>query len=402
MMSIAPGSGAEPSRPAPRGGTLRPALLAFLAVLALASTARGQVTAQIGIDLGPTPGSGCAFDLGGAGGSVDGFEYRITLTAAVTVPHAVAAQIETCDGSGFADPQPLTGFSVAPDAGLDGADVLSGTIPTTLLRGAKSVRLAFHTSAYGAEDALVEDAGAPLVLALAVPAIPALSPLALVATAMLLAAVAVVALRRRRAGALVLALLLAAGGTTLGAAAFTTPLALDAADDAGPTGAPAEILAAYAAPDAGGLAVRLDIANFDVFGLRATGRDLWASAPASGPLTFAGSRGPAEVFEMVESGGGTYRLRSVATGGYLAPATADASAAVRVDATAGEAASWVLFAEESAAGPGTARFLVLLDGSVGSTVRVLQYDPGSGEPRVVTRSTLDALGDAGARLDMEF
>jgi hypothetical protein len=248
------------------------ALAAVAMVCALtapvSATGAALETYRIGIDLGNTPGTGCAFNVGAVGSSLPGFELQVTVVvdSEQTPPQVVVAQVETCDGANFGDPAPLPEFAVQIDSGLFGSDSLVGIIPRTLVGNVDVVRLAFHAqSSDGSEDALATrdglPSGAPITVVLSRSApVPALSPFAVAVLALLLVVAAFSKLRRGRwtaASALLLILVVAGGAIVY--AAFTEPVAVDDDADSDPPDRRAEIIAAFARATDAELHLRLDI-----------------------------------------------------------------------------------------------------------------------------------------------
>jgi hypothetical protein len=202
--------------------------------------------------VGNDPATGCAFGLGSvAPGSLAGFELQVTVVVdAELVPALVAsAELETCDGGNFGDPQSLSGFALHLDSGLLGSDSVVGVIPRSLLGDATVVRLAHHAlSSGGSEDALSTTNGtpdgAPITLALPeLATVPVLSGLGIALAVLLLLAIGYSRWRSGRwRGAAGLVLILVASGAVIAYAGFAKPLAIDALADAHPPDSRAEIV----------------------------------------------------------------------------------------------------------------------------------------------------------------
>lgn len=227
-------------------------------------------TYRAGIDVGNNPATGCDFSLGSIPPTtLPGFELQVTVVVdqALSPPQVVSAQVETCSGGVFANPQPLAGFVLELDNGLLGSDSVIGSIPNAFLGTAPLLRLAFHAlSADGAQDALFTTNGAaeglPIVVVREIPAgVPMMSGVGVALLVLTLLAVGWwrgVSVPR---GAMFAMWLLTAGAAAVVYAAFSEPIAIDNPSDSVPPDTRAEIIAAFAMSSDSGLMLRLDIEN---------------------------------------------------------------------------------------------------------------------------------------------
>lgn len=264
-------------------------LVAVITLLGLLAPASAQVSYRVGIDTDPSAGTGCDFDLMGAGPTISEIDLLLVLTVdPQSPPMVVDAQVFTCNTTGNTFEDPMPAGSVPWPVGLDVgvpfasglADVIEGIVPASKLANVSIVRLAFLAiGETGSVDALFTRDGSvdgpPIlqVLALTAPA-PLLSPWAVV---LLLAALVTVAfVQWRRGGAFSSALVgivLLAGVATV---AYAVQIILDgnvgdwagvAANgvdnpaDSAPPDPVVEILASFSTAEAGDLFVRLDVAG---------------------------------------------------------------------------------------------------------------------------------------------
>jgi hypothetical protein len=226
-------------------------------------------TYRVGIDVGNNPATGCDFNLGAvAPGILPGFELQLTVVVDdnIVPPQVVSAQVETCDGAVFANPQPLPGVMLQLDSGVLSSDSVVASIPTSLLHHATAVRLAFHAlSGGGSQDALFTQNGTPeglpiiLVLGGPIPS-PTLSAVGTTMLVLLLLGITWWQWRRGRWETVAaLASLVVLGAAVVVYAAFGEPVAVDDQADASPPDTRAEIFAAFAMPADSELALRLDV-----------------------------------------------------------------------------------------------------------------------------------------------
>jgi hypothetical protein len=253
-------------------------LIGLAAVLTVGTGAARAATVHVyrtGLDAGNNPGTGCDFSLGSvAPGTLPGFELQVTVEVdqALNPPQVISAQVESCVGGVFTNPQPLTGFVLQLDGGFLGSDSVVGSIPLSLLANAATARLAYHAlSSDGAEDALFTRDGTaggdPIIIELPVTASPAplLSALGMALVALLLFVVGWSRLRRGRyyTASISGALLLVATAVVV-YAAIGDPVAVDDLADADPSDTRAEIFAAFTMTTDSELALRLDVEDIPV------------------------------------------------------------------------------------------------------------------------------------------
>jgi len=253
-----------------------------LAVIAIAlglmgpASASGQTLQTYRTGIGPagTSSLGCQFSLGSiAPGTLPGFELQLTVVVDTDLipPQVVSAEVETCDGLAFVNPQPLAGFELQLNSGLSNSDSVVGSIPSSFLRKIQKFRLAHHAqSADGSEDVLLSvdgsPTGAPIEVRFLYP-VPTLGSLGLGLMVMLLIGVALIRLRRGPWAAALVSLLIGSG-SLIAFEAFTEPVGLDDPNDANPSDRRAEIVASFALPGAiNDLHLRLDIADINIKGM---------------------------------------------------------------------------------------------------------------------------------------
>jgi hypothetical protein len=383
-------------------------VLIFAAVLQMFGAGRAMAadvileTYRIGIDLGNTPGTGCAFSLGGLSpASLPGFELQVTVSVDVgSVPARVAsAQVETCSGGVFGAPAALSGFAIELNSGLLGADSVVGAVPRSFLNGAQTVRLAVHSStADGAQDALYTVDGSPggaAIFAAVPPAleIPTLSSIGMIVLQLGVMGAAWVAWKRHRSGVLlVLVCVLMVSNSLLVWAAFGSPVATDATNDASLPDSRGEIVAAYVDGQNPNLGLRIDIANIET----ATGFSLFHSSPGkyvsadltSGLLT-ATQDDPLAAFrrfEFVSAGGsGVFALKSVGSGKYVRYTSVD-NQVVADAADTSAATKWIVFVTSSCGTSGSQVLFIQQGGA--DPVNIMTFDAGSGELRVLVNIPL--------------
>ena len=249
---------------------LRRLVLGGIALLVWTAPASAAAhTYRTGIDFGNDPSTGCAFSLGAvAPGTLPGFERQITVEVDddPVPPQVISAEIESCVGGVFADPQALTGFQLELDSGFLGADSIVGAVSFAQIGNSEAVRLAHHAlAAGGAEDALFTTDGTaqgpPILVEGIIQQIPVWSPFGAVLTTLLVAGAAWWVLRHRLPPSTLVALLLVVVGLGAAAAVFAAwgePSATDDTADATPADTRAEIFASFAMAD-GELALRLDV-----------------------------------------------------------------------------------------------------------------------------------------------
>ena len=353
-------------------------------------------TYRIGIDLGNTPGTGCAFSLGGLSpATLPGFELQVTVSVDVgSVPAQVgSAQAQTCSGGVFGAPVALSGFAVELNSGLLGADSVVGAVPRSFLNGAQTVRLAVHSStADGAQDALYTVDGSPsgaVILAAVPPAleIPTLSSLGMIVLQLGMMGAAWVAWKRHRSGVLmVLVCVLMVSNSLQVWAAFGSPVATDATSDASLPDSRGEIVAAYVDGQNPNLGLRIDIANIET----ATGFSLFHSTPSkyvssdltSGLLT-AGQSDALGVFRRFElvSVGGAFAMKSVGSGKFVRYTGVDNQVVADAPDTSA-ATKWRVFAS-STCGTGGNQVIFIEDGSPGFNANVMTLHSDPRELRVL-------------------
>jgi len=247
--------------------------IAFGTVAPSLATAATLHTYRTGIDVGNDSATGCNFSLGSIPPmTLPGFELQVTVVVdqALNPPQVVSAEVETCNGAVFANPQPLPGFVLELDSGLLGSDSVIGSIPNALLGNAALVRLAFHAlSAAGAEDALFTTNGAvggsPIVVVLDIPAgVPMMSSVGIALLVLTLLALGWLRGRPVSRSSMLAVWLLIPCAAAVVYAAFGDPIAVDDPADSVPPDTRAEIIAAFAMASDSSLMLRLDIEDIPV------------------------------------------------------------------------------------------------------------------------------------------
>ena len=250
-------------------------ITSWMAVVAMSLC--GSVSAQqfsALIDADQNPSTGCS--VVSADGTAVGLEWRITATVAGTPPQVTALERARCLGGSFAAAEAMpAGYPVGLDNGIDGADVVEFSAVVADLPGVGgTATVYFLAQSAGGADLL---GGVPLSIAggdtVALPQ-PALIPtvhwlgLAVICFAVLLLA------RRHRAlrGVAVVLLLVSSGlawaahlvaDGQVGDWAGETPLATSSETSSSNGARDIDIVAAWAADDAGRLVFRIDVLDLE-------------------------------------------------------------------------------------------------------------------------------------------
>ena len=255
---------------APRRGISLSFVLLLATTLARFADAALEVRAYIDAD--NNPATGCSALT--ASGPVGGMDQVLVATVDTGVnPHVIAAlSRQVCSLGAFGAPILMAAPFPAPWGagdrnGGDAADVIELYVPRTALPNAYTVRLAFATAQGGDADALLTAGGGagdpPILFQLGEP-VPALSTVAAILLALLLAAGG--ALLSRRPGAVFLALVLLVGAVGVAWAAVVLDgnpadweaMSCCAHDPVGDAGAGADIAAAHVCVEGDVVYLRLD------------------------------------------------------------------------------------------------------------------------------------------------
>jgi VCBS repeat-containing protein len=247
------------------------------ALLAASSLLAGTAAAQtydhsVYLDLDNNAATGC--NVATAAGPVNGAELRITATVTGTPPMVTATTRASCAGGVFGAAQPQSGsYAVGLNNGINGADVIEMSTPLAGLAGGPA-RATFVSSPAGGADqvsGIVQLPGGGNLSPIA----PILVPATGLLTLLLLAGLVFFVARRHPGIATSAALLLMLGAGVVWAANFVVdgqvgdwagvpPLAMDANNDATNGDTRIEIVAVFAATEAGNLFLRLDVRDAQV------------------------------------------------------------------------------------------------------------------------------------------
>ncbi|MCK7594972.1 beta strand repeat-containing protein [Pseudomarimonas salicorniae] len=248
---------------------VRAALVAVVLVFAgVAAPVHAQGTSfehRVYLDLDSNAGTGCTVVT--PAGTVSGVEVRLTATVSGQPPQVSAVTRESCTGAVFGAPvaQPA-GYPVGLNLGVGGSDVVEFSTALAGLGSGGPARLIFASgSATGADLVAAGGFGLP-----AAQTAPQVIPVGGLLAVLLLAAGVFWLARRHPALGSSMAVMLLLGAGVAWAAGFITdgqvgdwagvaPLATDPAGDTTSGESPIDVVAVFAATEAGRLFVRVDV-----------------------------------------------------------------------------------------------------------------------------------------------
>ncbi len=248
------------------------AALAFILAGATPSVAAQGVSFEhrVYLDLDSNAATGCSVTT--PAGTVTGAEVRLTASVGGQPPQVATVTREDCAGMGFSTPQAQSaGYPVGLNVGLGGSDVVEFSTPLAGLGNGGPARLSFVSSSAAGADLVA--AGSFVLPGLGANP-PAVIPSAGLLALLLLAGVLVLVVRRHPAlgSSLALLLLVGTGVGVVWAANFISDgqvgdwvgvpvLATDPGNDSSSAENPVEVVAVFAATEAGRLFVRVDISD---------------------------------------------------------------------------------------------------------------------------------------------
>jgi hypothetical protein len=242
------------------------------AILAASSLFAGIASAQsynhsVYLDLDNNAGTGCS--VATAAGAVNGAEARVSATVTGQPPMVTASSVAMCAGAAFGPATPLAAnYPVGLDNGTGGSDVIEMATSLTGLGPGGTARFVYvSTSATGADQA-----SGTIVLpgGVVAPSQPILVPATGIIGLLLLAGLVLWLARRHPGFGSSMALLLLLGAGVVWAANFVAdgqvgdwtgvpPLNTDLTDDSTSGETSIEIVAVFAAHEAGNLFLRVDV-----------------------------------------------------------------------------------------------------------------------------------------------